>query len=70
MIGSKKDFVRVIKEKKQDVTTTYCFLHQEVLVSKTIGEDLKQVLDVAVSMVNFINHAYLQSCVKVCKKTT
>jgi hypothetical protein len=41
-------------KKNSDVITTHCFLHQEVLASKTIGEDLKQVLVVAVNMVNFI----------------
>jgi hypothetical protein len=72
MIGSMKDFVTLVK-KNRDVMTMHCVLHREVLVSKNIGKDLKQVLDVAVSMVNFIkqrllNHAYLQSCVNVCKK--
>jgi hypothetical protein len=32
------------QRKNPDVITTHCFLHREVLVSKTIGEDLKQVL--------------------------
>jgi hypothetical protein len=40
---------------------THCFLHQEVLVSNTTGEDLKQVLDVAVSMVSFIKQHTLKS---------
>lgn len=41
--------------------TTHCFLHREVLVAKTIGEDLKQVLDVTVNMVNFIKQRPLKS---------
>jgi hypothetical protein len=61
MIGSIKDFVTLVKEKNPDVITTHCFLHREVLVSKTIGEDLKQVLDVAVNMVNFIKQRPLKS---------
>jgi ribosomal protein L23 len=48
-------------KKNPDVITTHCFLHWEVLVSKTIGEDLKQVLDVAVNMVNFIKQRPLKS---------
>jgi hypothetical protein len=40
---------------------THCFLHWEVLVSETIGEDLKQVLHVAVNMVNFIEQRPLKS---------
>jgi hypothetical protein len=38
----------------------HCFLHREVLVSKTVGEDLKQVL-VAVNMVSFIKQRPLKS---------
>jgi hypothetical protein len=53
MIGSIKGFVTLVKEKNPDVKTTHCILYQELLVSKTIGEDLKQVL-VAVNMVSFI----------------
>jgi hypothetical protein len=52
---------REIKEKNPGVTTTHCFLHREVLASKTIGEDLKQVLDVAVNMVSFIKQRPLKS---------
>jgi hypothetical protein len=48
------------QRKNSDVITTHCFLHQEVLASKTIGEDLKQVL-VAVNMVSFIKQRPLKS---------
>jgi hypothetical protein len=61
MIGSIKGFVTLVKEKNPDVIMVHCFLHREVLVSETIGEDLKQVLDVAVNMVNFIKHCPLKS---------
>jgi hypothetical protein len=57
------------QRKNPDVTSTHCFLHREVLVSKTIGEDLKQVLDVAVNMVSFIEQRPLKSCMfaKLCE---
>jgi hypothetical protein len=48
-------------KKNRNVITTQCFLHREVPVSKTIGEDLKIVLDVAVNMVNFIKQGPLKS---------
>jgi hypothetical protein len=51
-----KVLLTLIKEKNHDVIMTHCFLHREVLVSKTLGEDLKQVLDVAVRVVSFIMH--------------
>jgi hypothetical protein len=48
---------------------THCFLQRKVLVSNTTGEDLKQVLDVAVSMVSFIKQCLLRSCIfaKLCE---
>ncbi len=72
MIGSVQGFVSHMKEKTL-VITTHCFLHREVLVSKTIGDDLKQVLDITMNMINFIKQhslkfCSLQSCVRICKK--
>jgi hypothetical protein len=46
--------------KKHDVITTHCFSHR-ALVSTTIGEVLKQVLDVAVNLANFIKQRPLKS---------
>ncbi len=45
MIGSVQGFISRVKEKNSEVITTHCFLHREVLVSKSIGNNLKQVLD-------------------------
>ena len=61
MIGSVQGFVSRVKEKNSEVITTHCFLHREVLVSKIIGNDLKQVLDITVNMVNFIKQRPLKS---------
>ena len=61
MIGSVQGFVSRVKEKNSEVITTHCFLHREVLVSKSIGNDLKQVLDITVNMVNFIKQRPLKS---------
>jgi hypothetical protein len=61
MIGSIQGLVTLVKEKNCDVITTHCFLQQEVLVSKTTGKDLNEVLDVAVSMVSFIKQRPLKS---------
>jgi hypothetical protein len=49
------------QRKNPDVIRIHCFLYREVLPSKIIGEDLKQVLDVAVNMVNFIKQRHLKS---------
>jgi hypothetical protein len=60
MIGSTKDSVTLVKEKNRDVITTHCFLHREV-VTKSIGNNLKQFLDTAVSMVNLKKQRLLKS---------
>jgi hypothetical protein len=49
------------QRKNPDFIMTHCFLQQKVLVSKTIGEDLKQDLDVAVNTVSFIKQRPLKS---------
>ena len=61
MVGSIKGFATLVKAKNPAVITTHCFIHREVLVSKTLDEGLKQVLDVTVNMVNFIKQRPLQS---------
>ncbi len=57
MTGSVQGFVSRVKEKNPEVIATHCFLRREVVVSKTIGDDLKQVLDTTVNMVNVIKQA-------------
>ncbi len=61
LTGSAQGFVSRLKEKNPEVITTHCFLHREVLVSKTVGDDLKQVLDITANMVNFIKQCPLKS---------
>ncbi len=60
IIGSVQGFVSRVK-KKSEIITTHCFLDREVLVLKTIGYYLKQVLDINVNMVNFIKQRPLKS---------
>jgi hypothetical protein len=45
MAGSIRGFVLSCKERKSDVVTTHCFIHRAVLVSKTLGDEMKKVLD-------------------------
>ena len=54
MVGSIKGFVSLVQKENPNVVQTHCFLHREVLVSKTIPNDLSQVLKQVVQMVNFI----------------
>ncbi len=69
IISSPKGFVSRMKEKNSEVITIHCFLSREVLASKTIGDDLKQVIDINLNMVNFIKQRPLKSpmCVRLCE---
>lgn len=61
MVGSVKGFVSLVKKENPFLITTHCFLHREALVAKTLGQDLKFVLDNVVKMVNFIKSRPKQS---------
>ena len=50
-----------MKKENCSVITTHCFLHREALVAKTIGNDLKSVLEKVVKMVNFIKSRPLKT---------
>jgi len=54
MIGSIKGFVSLVQRENPNVVQTHCFLHREVLVSKTIPDELNQVLKQVVEIVNFM----------------
>jgi len=54
MVGSIKGFVSLVQKENPNVVETHCFLHREVLVSKTIPDSLSQVLKQVFKMVNFI----------------
>ncbi len=53
--------VQGVKENNPEVITTNCFFHREVLVSKTIADDLKEVFDTTMNMDNFIKQRPLKS---------
>jgi hypothetical protein len=38
----------LLKKENPDVVTAHCFIHREVLVSKTLGGEIKKVLDDAI----------------------
>ena len=61
MIGSIKGFVSLVQRENPNVVQTHCFLHREVLVSKTIPDELNQVLKQVVEIVNFIKTRPLKS---------
>ena len=60
IIGSIKGLVFLARRENPDIITTHCFLHREVLVGKTLGSELKAVLDIVVKMVNYIKNKPLK----------
>ena len=53
MVGCIKGLVAFIKKKNENVIVTHCFLYREALMSRTLGKNLREVLDEVVKMVNF-----------------
>lgn len=54
MTGRFKGFVSIIKREFPHIIGTHCFIHREALMTKNLGSELKNVIDSAVKMVNFI----------------
>ena len=61
MMGKSKGFVSKVKETNPDVQITRCFLHRGAPIAKTLPDELKEVLDTAVKLVNFIKTSPLKS---------
>ena len=62
MIDCNKGLVSFIEEQNENVIVSYCFLHREALMSRTLGEDLGEVLDQDFKMVTFIKIIPVESC--------
>ena len=60
-MGKSKGFVSNVKQTNPDVQITRCFLHREEPMAKTLPDELKEVLDPAVTLVNFIKTRPLKS---------
>lgn len=61
MTGSVKGFVTLVQERNPNIVLTHCFIHREVLVSKTLPNDFKTVLEDVVRVINFIKSRPLKS---------
>ena len=54
MLGNKSGFAAHVKKEVPHVTVTHCVLHRHALAAKTLPQQLKNVLSIVVSAVNFI----------------
>jgi hypothetical protein len=65
MVGSIRGFASLVqKERENPDVTTHCFIHREALVSRSLGVEMKNVLDDAIKMVNFIKDQFAVECLK------
>jgi hypothetical protein len=61
MAGSNRRLASLVKQGNPHVVTTHCSIHREMLVSKSLGDEMKNVLDDATKMVNFIKQRTIYS---------
>jgi len=69
MRGKLKGFFSHVKSMNPNITTTHCFIHREVLVSKTLGKELQTILNGVVKIVNSIKTKPVKARIfeKICK---
>ena len=65
MMGKRSGFIALVKSRCPDVIVTHCVLHRHALATKTLPEELRDVMAVVVTTVNFIrgralNHRLFQ----------
>jgi hypothetical protein len=68
MVGSIRGLTSAVKKENPDITT-HCFIHREVLVSKTLGDEMKKVLNNTIKIINLNKVQFTQECLKNCVKT-
>ncbi|XP_003366519.1 zinc finger protein [Trichinella spiralis] len=61
MCGKNSGVVTRILKQSPNASWTHCSIHREAWVSKTISDDLKNVLNTAVKIINFIKSKPLRS---------
>ncbi|XP_042204397.1 protein FAM200B-like [Homarus americanus] len=61
MLGSRSGFVKLVKEKSQAITGTHRVIHRQALAAKTLPNDLRNSLYLAIKVVNFVKKSSLDS---------
>ena len=61
MVGCMKGLISFVKKQNENVVVPHCFLHREELVTKTLGDKLREVLNQAVELVNYIKTRPVES---------
>ena len=59
MIGARSGFAKLLKQKNPKVVTQHCIIHREALASRTMTQPLKETLDTAIRLMNFVKASAL-----------
>lgn len=63
MLGLQSGFITKVKEENPSVIlSAHCILHHEVLASRTLPAEMRNVLNVAITVINFIKAGALNNC--------
>jgi hypothetical protein len=61
VLESLKGFITLAKQKNAGLGFTHCFLHREVLISKSVVPEVQKLLVETIKMVNYFKIRLLQS---------
>ncbi|KAF2889162.1 hypothetical protein ILUMI_17011 [Ignelater luminosus] len=61
VIGARSGLAQELKEKNPTLVSTHCVIHRQALASKTLPQNLRQTLDSAINVVNYIKSSILNS---------
>ena len=61
MLGLQSSFITRVKEKSPSAIGMHCILHREALASRTPPAEMRDVMNLAIKVVNFINAGALNS---------
>ncbi|XP_003378730.1 putative zinc finger protein [Trichinella spiralis] len=61
MLGSRSGFVKMVKSKNPSIFAMHCAIHRQALVAKTLPDDLREDLNFAVEVVNYVKSSALNT---------
>ncbi|KRZ61862.1 Zinc finger BED domain-containing protein 5 [Trichinella nativa] len=61
MLGSRSGFVKMVKSKNPSIFAMHCVIYRQALVAKTLPDDLRDDLNFAVEVVNYVKSSALNA---------
>jgi hypothetical protein len=61
MLGCRSGFQRLVQNESPKVIGTHCMIHRQILATKTLPQELQEVMKNVVSSVNFVKASALNS---------